>query len=603
MQPSVSMTLSMVNILPSPLKKKAGRMKTVGFKLLVVMIVQRCCTGALSSQTCEDCPIFKDFFTCNPQTCDWMLANRVWAGNTTENGSLLLAYCAPGNCFFNTSGDSLWIPHNMTHMVNEFLCNQTNRMGILCAQCQPGFGHAINSDTFECVSCTSQSSKVNWFYYILSVYLPLLVVFLIIILFNIHLTTGPANAFIIYAQAITTTLSLDFNTNAIPILSPVFGSNINTKAFLNSYQVPYNILNLDLFSNILPPFCLTADLGTLDILALKYLEALFPVMIIVAIILLLKCQSWLKISVKQCFCHYFKWKGISLPHAFAAFVLLSYNRLCQLTVYLLISEPVWNNTISTVESRVYFSGNLLSTDYNYTIRYKLPAYMILIILIVLPIILLHYPLLWLEKLVAKVTWLHKAYPTASIAILLDTFQGCFRNNRRYFAGLYLAFRLLLFFAYYQVIPLQFLLQLVIIILYILFIAFWKPYKKVFLNYVDMSIFANMAFISCLSWYVEDQASDSYVVPICLVFASILVYLPMLYIIAYLIWHFTSRYHERIKEKCSMLYNGILKSEGHSKYQSIDISVASHANSQGSDDFIHVIDYAGEQKNISTERSV
>ena len=561
----------------------------------MVMIVQGCCTiaAAVSSQSCEDCPIFKNFFTCNPQTCDWALANGVWAGNTTENGSLLLAYCAPGNCFVNISSNSLWIPHNMTHMVNEILCNQTNRMGILCAQCQPGFGHAINSNIFECVSCTSQSSTVNWLYYILSVYVPLLVVFLIIILFNIHLTSGPANAFIIYAQAITTTLGFNFNTNGIPILHSVFGSNINTKAFLSSYQVPYNILNLDLFSNLLPPFCLNADLGTLDILALKYLEALFPVVIIVAIILLLKCQSLLKIHVKQYFCH-FKWKGISLPHAFAAFVLLSYNRLCQLTVYLLISIPVWNNTMNTMESRVYFSGNLLSTDYNYAIRYQLPAYVILIILIVLPIVLLHYPLMWLENLVAKVTCLRKIYPTASVAILLDTFQGCFSNNRRYFAGLYLVFRLFLFFAYKQTTPLQFLLQVVIIILYIVFIALWKPYKNMFLNYVDISIFANMAFISCLSWYVDDKTSDSYVVSICIVFASGLVYLPMLYLIAYLIWHFTSHYHGRIKEKCSTLYNSALKREGHTEYQSVDISVVSRVENQGSDDFIEVIDYAGKQ---------
>ena len=404
------------------------------FNLILVLVVLESVTAVLPSQTCEDCPIFKNFLTCDPETCSLLLANRVWAGNTTENGSILLAYCAPGNCFYNASGDNLWIPHNMTHMLNEFLCNQTNRMGILCSQCQPGFGHAINTDTFDCVPCTSQSSMVNWMYYIMSVYGPLLVVFLIIILFNIHLTTGPANAFIIYAQAITTTLSLDFNTSGIPVLSPVFGSG--TKAFISSFQVPYNVLNLDLFSNLFPPFCLTDDLGTLDVLALKYLEAFFPVMIIAVIIVLLKFQSCLKLSVRRRLCHS-KWKEISLPHAFAAFVLLSYNRLCQLTVYLLIAEPMWNKTLNTVEKRVYFSGNFLSTDYDYTVRYELPAYVILVFLIILPITLLHYPLMWFEKLVAKVPWLNKRYPTASISILLDTFQGCFRNNRRYFAGLWI----------------------------------------------------------------------------------------------------------------------------------------------------------------------
>lgn len=176
-------------------------MKTFDLRhMMLLTCLGRCITPSLSDQTCEDCPTYRNYLRCDVQTGDLLLENLVWAGKTTENGSIIFAFCGLGNCFINTSGDFIWIPRNMTHRISEFICNQTNRVGILCSQCQPGFGHAINSDIFQCVHCISQHLKVNWIYYILSVYLPLLVVLSVIIRFNIHLTTGPANAFIILSR-------------------------------------------------------------------------------------------------------------------------------------------------------------------------------------------------------------------------------------------------------------------------------------------------------------------------------------------------------------------------------------------------------------------
>ena len=148
-------------------------------------------------------------------------------------------------------------------------------------------------------------------------YLPLLVVLFVIIRFNIHFTTGPANAFIIFAQTVTTTLSLEFNMDGISTLSPVFGNG--AKAILSSIQVPYNVLNLDLFSNLLPEFCLTDDLSTLDILVLKYVEALFPVVIIMAVVYLHKCQRIRCLTIRVSLPQAFKWREVSLPQVFAAF--------------------------------------------------------------------------------------------------------------------------------------------------------------------------------------------------------------------------------------------------------------------------------------------
>ena len=339
---------------------------------------------------------------------------------------------------------------------------------------------------------------------------------------------------ILFAQVISTTI--DINQQEAAPLNLVYGEG--TTAFEKSYEVPFNLFNLNLFGNLLPPFCLVDNLNTLDAISLRYVEAFFHVLIIFVTVLLLRCQRFLKVSPALPTCLQRYRFGTSLEHAFAAFVLLYYNRLCETTIYLLSPIALSNPALETVEQRAFFQGDYSFTDFDYAVRYKLPAYLITAFLLVLPIALLHYPTRWVERLVSKVSCLRKVYPTASIAILLDTLQGCFKDNRRYFAGLYLVLRLLLLFAYLMpLLMLTLLLQEIIFIIYIFLLAVLKPYKANHLNFLDIAIFTNMALINILSWYTVNQLqSDSISLMACIIIESILVYLPMVYLIAYLLYH-------------------------------------------------------------------
>lgn len=538
----------------------ASMLTCIPIQLLVLTALT---TGAAlngTSTICDNCPDFKSFLSCDPITCDWLLLNGYWAGNTSVGGPLVVGGCPLGFCAFNASGEHVWIPSDMTHVISDFACNQTNRMGILCASCKPGFAPAINTDTFDCVPCNSRSSRVNWIYYVLSVYIPLFLVFLFIIVFNVSLTTGPLNAFILYAQVLATTLNL--NAQGPGPLSLVYGAG--SSAFGKSYQIPYDLFNLNLFVSLLPPYCLSETLNTLDIISLKYLEALFAILMILLITLVIRCQDRLKCASKVGCCKRRKSKmATSLVQAFAAFVLLSYNRLCVITIVLLAPVRIVDNLIQTVERRVYYNGDILYTDSNYSVRYKLLAFLFLLLLIVLPITLLHYPVRWLEWLVGRVRCLRRAYPAASVAILLDTFQGCFKDNRRYFAGLYLALRLLLFFAFSLTLLQQLLLQQVIITMYIFFLGFLQPYKSKYLNYLDISIFLNMALVNMLEFYVastNQTETDTVPLMICIVFESILIFLPMAYFCCYVVWYGTRKYHHRVRQRLLQLYKKLLRKD-------------------------------------------
>ena len=146
---------------------------------------------------------------------------------------------------------------------------------MLCGECSGSDAPSINDDAYSCVPCDSSQLVGNIFKHIGIVYIPLVLFFLVIILFNIQLTTGPANAFILFSQAIVT----NFDTTLNGQLS--ISSSVNI--FFEICSFVYRIFNLDFFAYLLDPFCVGTQLNTLDVIELNYVVAIVPcVMILIA---------------------------------------------------------------------------------------------------------------------------------------------------------------------------------------------------------------------------------------------------------------------------------------------------------------------------------
>lgn len=513
------------------------------------------------NQTCECPPEFINrALKCDPFSCEWTLENGYWFGLSPEfNDTLVVALCPTDYCYANSTGSQVRIPAvNATTNPNSFICGPLHRTGVLCGECLDGYAPAINSDTFRCVSCSPSDERINWLYYILAVYLPLFLLFLFIIVFNIRLTSGPANAFILYAQVVSTTFDLSAD-GQIP-LNTIYPY---VDRLLRVYRVPYNIFNLNFISNILPPFCLSHNLISLDVIALNYIVATFPLMMILLVVLAYKCQFFHRIKFECCgqFLHRRGWRlANSLVHAFAAFILLSYTRFCLISALLVGLQPLLNEEGEYVgHQRLYFAGQFTSYDMTYILRYGLPAYLVFATFIAIPpILLLGFPIRWLEKLILKVKWLRDIYPFDKVNILLDTFQGCFKNNRRFFAGLYFLFRLALYATYMLTDTwlLQYTIQQILVTLYIVLIAVLWPYKRTFINYIDIAIFANMGILNILSLYLIDfnQITPDLPLPVgVFVLQYILIFAPLVYMIAYVVWYLTKPYHRSIQLKAKRSY--------------------------------------------------
>ena len=169
--------------------------------------------------SCTDYPdgFFNDVLSCDESTCELLVHSGYWPWSI--NGTPVVIECIAGYCGFNEMDPYLRIPKEINIVdAGQVLCNLTNQQGVLCGTCQEGFGTAINLIAFL---ATITIKPLTGFIMFLSLYVPLFLTFLIIIVFNIRLTSGPANAFILYAQVISSTFDI-FTDGQLP-LEKIYG--------------------------------------------------------------------------------------------------------------------------------------------------------------------------------------------------------------------------------------------------------------------------------------------------------------------------------------------------------------------------------------------
>ena len=80
----------------------------------------------------------------------------------------------------------------------------TNRTGVLCGECRGSYAPSINGHV--CLVIHLMQVIGNIFKYIGIVYVPLVLFFLVIIFFNVQLTTGLANAHMILLPPLVRTI-------------------------------------------------------------------------------------------------------------------------------------------------------------------------------------------------------------------------------------------------------------------------------------------------------------------------------------------------------------------------------------------------------------
>ena len=322
--------------------------------------------------------------------------------------------------------------------------------------------------------------------YIASELLPVTIIFLIILLFNISLTSGAVYSFVFYVQILSR-----LNVTA---LGTIHIKHDFTQGVIDFFQLVLGVFTFDIRSGPPLEFCIFQTNSIMNLFMIKYATLAYAFFLVLATILIMRihsCYSCVKVC-RQCGRRNIRG---SIVDGLSAFLVLCYFQCAVVTSQILTPSRLrginetWYTTVALYDGELdYLKGAHL--------WYAVPAFLCMIfILIPPPTILILEPIL--TKLFSMdcftstpPMWYYNRL-RLKLMPFLDSFQACFKDRHRYFAGLYFLYRLLFITItniivqgpqhYYSFVTCLF---LVIILLHV----FLQPYKKRWHDLLEISLF-------------------------------------------------------------------------------------------------------------------
>ena len=498
------------------------------------------CTCSLKNGTLK----YQGIHHCNNKKFRAFLIPGYWAGyNTSDESEITSNYfrtaqCPQGFCKFRPKFFHL-PKYASINEINDKVCN--HRHGRVCAKCNNGTSVYYHTQhTFDCK--TDKYCSWGIVLYILSEIVPATILFLIVILFDIKLTSGALNAFIFYTQIFET---LKINPEA--------------NKFLEFLNLIVSFFNLKFFAHSKLSFCLFKGATSLDIIAFNYVTVIYSLFLVLLTIALMNTRlnrfnKYIqKIKGRKTYI------SQSIIHGLSGFLIICYARSTNISLQILSPVTLLGKDMSKEEKVVFYYGELYYFERDH-LAYAIPAIFALIVMSLLPpLLLLSYPLCY--KILAlfriqesKFTRiLCKIFPLEKFKPFFDSFQGSFKDEYRYFAGLYFLYRLSALLMYTFNDYLGFLLELQFILT--LTIHSWiQPYKKKWHNRLDIFLFTLLAILNGISmWNYHLRLSPQdfqHYINIWYGIQLFLAYIPLLFTVGYILTKITkkiaTRWHLRVR---------------------------------------------------------
>ena len=277
-----------------------------------------------------------------------------------------------------------------------------NRSGVLCGACQPGLSLALGSS--QCMQCSN-------IYIILFIPFALAGVALIIFMLKCNLTvsTGTLNGLIFYA-------------NIIRANHAVFFPLGRSDAFTSFLSVFIAWLNLDLGVEV----CLFRGMDTY---IRTWLQFVFPLYIWVLVGLMI-CSSRYSTTIARL-------SGSNTVSVLATLFLLSYAKLLR-TIIAAISFTILTNRHGSTSAVWLLDGNILAMKGSHIPLVLMSIVTLVVYVIPFTMLVLLAPWLQARSNHRLLRWVNKMKP------LLDAYQGPYRDKFRYWTGLLLLVRIVLF---------------------------------------------------------------------------------------------------------------------------------------------------------------
>ena len=478
--------------------------------------------SSLDGQTCRDkdhdassngtnaCPLG---YYCSNGTCQCLTAPRgivFCSEDGLYNYAVLDCYCVTynieeslvqaGKCIFKcgnyTKENSGELYHPLPQngaILNKKECADKNRTGALCGRCQDNNYPLAYSFSLACVQC--HHIHWNWARYIMAAYLPLTLFYLIVLFFKVNVVSGHLHHVVFFSQVMSAPTLSRIMYQSVQKRPAYF---ISAKVFLSLY----GIWNLDFFRPFYSDLCL--GIGILPTLALDYVIAVYPLllMIISYLLIVLYDRNYRVVSMLfrpflALFSLFKKNCDIrtSVIDAFTSFFLLSNVKFLTVSFDLLVPTKVYhlhgdhyNSTLA-----LYYAGGIEYFGKAH-LPYGILAVVVSFIFLILPVaILALYPFGFFQKFLNLFPFRWYILHT-----FVDSFQGWYKDGTepgtrdyRYFSIGYILFRYFAFLLYgitldETYIPLLGLLTLLTAVVLVL----TQPYKKAVSHYIKI----NRAFL-------------------------------------------------------------------------------------------------------------
>ena len=337
------------------------------------------------------------------------------------------------------------LPCNISEL-NHFMCAETNRDGQLCGKCRDGFALPVYSYSLTCRNCTNYN--LNWLKYLGVAFGPLTVFFIIVSVFHISPNSPYLHGFIFTAHILCSPPLVRTIVNSYEEVPAAATTVMAVKV----YYTLFGIWNLDFFRLVYEPFCIHPEMTILQTLALDYIVALYPLLLVIATYLLVSLHD------RNCKPLVYMWKPFkyvvrslmynmnvqtSLIDSFATFFFLSIIKFQSVSLDLLFLITVYHMD-GTHDNKLHL---YMAGDVEYFGPEHLPfailAIVVLLFFVIFPMLLLFlYPCRCFQQCL-NILHCNSHTLRSFMDVFLGTYKDCTNNSRdlRYFAGVFFLIRL------------------------------------------------------------------------------------------------------------------------------------------------------------------
>ena len=384
--------------------------------------------------------------------------------------------------------------------LTETSCSYYNRTGALCGRCLPQQYISAYSYNSKCMHC--HHVIWNWFRYIMAAYLPLTLFHFIVLFFKVNVVSSSLHAVVLGSQMMSFP----------PICRDLILNNHDDTQFIAAAKVIlslYGIWNLDFFRPFYSDLCL--GIGILPTLALDYVIAVYPLllMIISYLLIVLYDRNYRVVTIVwrpfQILFSLFRrnWDiRTSVVDAYATFFLLSFVKCLSVSFDLLVPTKIYylHGDYYNYTLVLYYAGDIEYFGKEH-LPYGILAIAVTCVFVILPtVILAFYQFAFFQKFL-------NLFPFRwyILHIFVDSFQGCYKNGTepgtrdcRWFSAAYLVLRCICFFLYGITLSTTFYPSFILFTFsFIILLVVVQPYKTSASGHLK----ANIVFLSIISMSV------------------------------------------------------------------------------------------------------